>query len=188
MAKITSLHDLFLHELADLYDAEHQILEALPRMVEAVTHKELKKALKDHLHQTEEQVNRLEEVYELLEEEAERQTCDGMKGLLKEGDKMLAAKIDPSVLDAAIISAAQRVEHYEIAGYGVLIAWARLLEHEEVADLLQETLDEEKDADQLLTDIAERVVNVEAPDEMVEEEEEEDEEEEEQEQAEGNDD
>lgn len=163
MAKLRTLHDLFIHELKDLYDAEHQILEALPLMIEAATHPELKQAFEEHRKQTEEQVNRLEEVFDMLGEEAKRQTCDGMKGVLKEGHKVLTEKMEDNVRDAALITAAQRVEHYEIAGYGAVVTFARLMEHEEEADLLQETLDEEGEADHILTEIAERVVNVDVP-------------------------
>ena len=171
--KLSDLNDLFLHELKDVYDAEHQLLKALPRMAKAATSTELQQAFEDHLAQTEQHVERLESVFESCGEEPERETCVGMKGLIAEGEKLLKANPEPDVLDAGLISAAQRVEHYEIAAYGTLIAWAGTAGIDGAAELLQTTLDEEKMADQKLSDIAESSVNVEAETEEEDEAEEE---------------
>jgi ferritin-like metal-binding protein YciE len=164
MATIRTLHDLFLHELRDLYDAEHQILKALPKMIKKAHNADLKKGLQDHLHETKGQVDRLEQAFASLGEKAKRQKCAGMQGLLKEGEHILAlkGKIDPAVRDAGIISAAQRVEHYEIAAYGCARAFAERMGHGEAASLLQANLDEEANADKLLTRVAESEVNREA--------------------------
>lgn len=171
--KLSDLNDLFLHELKDVYDAEHQLLKALPRMAKAATSTELQQAFEDHLAQTEQHVERLESVFESCGEEPERETCVGMKGLIAEGEKLLKANPEPDVLDAGLISAAQRVEHYEIAAYGTLIAWAGTAGIDGATELLQTTLDEEKMADQKLSDIAESSVNVEAETEEEDEAEEE---------------
>ncbi len=157
-----TLTDLLHHELADLYDAEHRICEALPKMAEAASNPELKKAFRNHLEETEHQITRLEDAFAALECKPERQACDGMKGLLKEGEHVLEGKLRGSVKDAALISAAQRVEHYEMAGYGSAKAFALVLGHEDIARLLQQTLDEEGHADKLLTKIA-STVNQKAP-------------------------
>ena len=122
--KLSDLNDLFLHELKDIYDAEHQLLKALPRMARAASSTELQQAFEDHLAQTEQHVERLESVFEACGEEPERETCAGMKGLVAEGERLLKENAEPDVLDAGLIAAAQRVEHYEIAAYGTLIAWA----------------------------------------------------------------
>lgn len=163
MPAIASIRDLLLHEMKDLYDAEHQILEALPKVIKSVHHSELSEAFQLHSKQTEGHIKRLEQAFEMLDEKAERQTCDGMKGLLKEGNKALSEDMEDNVMDAAIIAAAQKVEHYEISGYGTVCTLARLIEHDDVAELLEETLDEEKDTDAMLTDIAEQSVNLDAP-------------------------
>ncbi|MBP9750848.1 MAG: ferritin-like domain-containing protein [Candidatus Peribacteraceae bacterium] len=158
----TSLRDLLLHEMKDLYDAEQQLIEALPKMAEHASSTELKKAFDEHLVQTEEHVVRLEDAFRLLDEKPEGQTCAGMQGLLTEGEHVLKSKLKGSVKDAALISAAQRVEHYEIAAYGTARSFAQTLGFEDVADLMQETLDEEGAADKLLTKIA-GTVNEKAP-------------------------
>lgn len=157
--KLSDLNDLFLHELKDLYDAEHQLLKALPKMAKAATSTELSQAFENHLAETEEHVSRLESVFEACGETPERETCVGMKGLIAEGEKLLKSGAEPEVLDAGLISAAQRVEHYEIAAYGTLIAWAGSAGMD-VADLLETTLSEEKAADEKLSNIAEAEVNV----------------------------
>lgn len=162
----SAFHDRFLHEIQDLYDAEHQILDALPAMIEGASHAELKTALSEHREQTENHVSRLEQVFESVEAEPKRRHCDGMAGLLKEGEKVLdEGDLPAAVRDAAIIAACQKVEHYEIAGYGTVAAWAELMEHDEAHELLGETLDEEKEADERLGEIAEIAVNVEAEEE-----------------------
>lgn len=170
--KLSDLNDLFLHELKDIYDAEHQLLQALPRMAKAATSTELQRAFEEHLAQTERQVERLESVFEACGEEPERETCAGMKGLVAEGEKLLKANAEPDALDAGLIAAAQRVEHYEIAAYGTLVSWAGTAGIDGVAELLQTTLNEEKAADKKLSAIAESHVNLEAETSDEEEEEE----------------
>jgi ferritin-like metal-binding protein YciE len=154
-----SMEDLFKHELKDLYDAEHRIVEALPQMAEKAHNSSLKQAFNNHLHQTEKHIERLEAVFDNVGLEPERVRCDGVVGLIKEGSNVLDAEGDPDTIDAGLIAAAQRVEHYEIAGYGTLRAFARQLHNEYVAELLEQTLDEEKSTDQLLTSLAERSIN-----------------------------
>jgi ferritin-like metal-binding protein YciE len=158
------MKDLLVHELSDLYSAEEQIIEALPKMIEAVTSKKLAKALQDHLKVTQGQLKRLDEVFAALGEKPSGETCVGMKGLLAEGAKLLnkSAKIDPPLLDAAIIAAAQRVEHYEMAGYGCARSYCEQLGEKDCQTLLQATLDEEGDANKLLTELALSEVNIKA--------------------------
>jgi len=160
--KMESLKDLYLEQLRDLFDAETQLIDALPKMAEAAHHSDLKNAFDQHLRQTREHVTRLQRLFSALGERPEGQTCHGMKGLIKEGQEMIKAKGDPDVIDAGLIAAAQRVEHYEIAAYGTAMAHAKLLGRDEIVRLLDQTLQEEKAADQILTDIAERIVNVNA--------------------------
>ncbi len=157
--KLKSLKDLFEHELKDLYSAETQLTAALPLMVEKANDSKLKKALEDHLRVTEKQKERLEEICEMLEVDPKGEKCKAMEGLIKEAKDMLSSDATPEVLDAGMIASAQRVEHYEIAGYGTLVTFAKRLGHDEVADMLEETLKEEKDADAKLTKIAEGSVN-----------------------------
>jgi ferritin-like metal-binding protein YciE len=157
--EFNSLEELFQHELKDLYDAEIRLTEALPKLAEKATSPALKRAFSGHLHETEKHVERLESIFENLGLDAEREKCDAMTGLIKEGSAVLDAKGDPNVLDAALIAAAQRAEHYEIAAYGTARAFARQLNNEYAAELLEQTLDEEKAADQKLTMIAEGSVN-----------------------------
>ncbi len=159
--KLENLQQLFLKELRDLYDAEKQITDALPKMIDAAKYPELKTALQEHLDVTHQQIARLDRVFETLGEDPSGETCKGMKGVIKEGDEIISAGGDPSTVDAGIISAAQRVEHYEMAGYGTVRTYAELLGQQEIAQLLQQTLDEERDADETLTEIA-RGVNLEA--------------------------
>jgi ferritin-like metal-binding protein YciE len=161
-AEFNSLDDLFLEQLQDLYDAEHRLTKALPQMAAAAHSVELKAAFNDHLRETENQVRRLEQVFQLLGHSAERETCPAMKGLIEEGQEMIGAKGDPDVKDAALIAAAQRVEHYEIAGYGTARTFAQHLGHDQIARLLQETLDEEGNCDKRLTRLAEASINVKA--------------------------
>lgn len=171
MAKLTSLEDLLVHELQDIYHAEGQILKALPRMVKAASHPELKSAFEEHRLQTEGHVERLEQAFKLLGIPAKGKKCEGMAGLLEEGKKTMAEDAEPGVLDAALISAAQKVEHYEIASYGCVCTYAEMLGHEEVHDLLGQNLEEEEETDQRLTALAESVINLDAETEAESEEE-----------------
>jgi ferritin-like metal-binding protein YciE len=159
--KLENLQQLFEKQLRDLYDAESQITDALPKMIEATSHPDLKNALQEHLHVTKQHISRLDRIFQTLQEKPTGETCKGMKGLLKEGDEIASGEGDPSTIDAGIISAAQRVEHYEMAGYGTVRTYAELLGQPEIANLLQQTLDEEKQADETLTEIA-TSVNVES--------------------------
>lgn len=159
---LKSLNELYLLELHTLYDAEQQILKALPKMVDASSASELKKAFQTHLEQTQLHVNRLEEVFEMHGEKNKGEKCAGLEGILKEGTELLKAHADPTIRDAALISAAQRVEHYEIAVYGCVRTWADQLGFERAAQVLQNTLSEEEETDRTLTLIAKSKVNVEA--------------------------
>ena len=147
--------ELLVDELRDLYDAETQLTKALPKMAKAASSDELRSAFEEHLEQTQEHVNRLERAFELLDVPAKRKSCKAMAGLLAEGEEHIAEKAPPAIKDAGLIGAAQKVEHYEIASYGTARTFARVLELEDVADLLQETLDEEGETDKRLTQIAE---------------------------------
>ena len=160
--KLNSLEDLLMLELNDLYDAEQRIIEALPQMADAASSSALKQAFRQHLEETKRQASRLEQIFVDLGKPASRETCDAMKGLIKEGSEIVDATGNPDVKDAALISAAQRVEHYEIAGYGSARAFAEHLGHSNVVRLLQMTLDEEKQADARLTQLAEASINVKA--------------------------
>jgi ferritin-like metal-binding protein YciE len=169
--ELQTLRDLFVHELKDLYSAEKQILKALPKMIQKATEEELKDALEGHRRVTEEQVDRLETIFSSLDESTSfRQKCKGMEGLLEEGADLLKEDAPEVILDAGIIGAAQRVEHYEIAAYGTALAYAKLLGEEKAVRLLQQTLAEEKEADEKLTEIAESSINFEAAGEESEEE------------------
>jgi ferritin-like metal-binding protein YciE len=158
---IKNLEELFVDELKDVYDAERRITKALPKMIKAATSEELSNALQEHLQQTEEHVARLDRIFEDLGKTAGRKTCQAMVGLLEEGEALMEEEAPESVMDAALIAAAQKVEHYEMATYGCLRDWARLLGNNEAAEILQETLDEEGDTDKKLTEIAQSL-NVEA--------------------------
>jgi len=160
--KIKSLNDLFIEELGDLYSAENQLIKALPKMAEATTSEQLKSALEAHLEQTRVHVNRLEEIFEDLGQKPVQVTCKAMKGLIEEGEEMVHKSERCAARDAGIIGAAQRVEHYEIAGYGTAKSHASMLGHEHIQELLQETLDEERDADQRLNELAESSINSQA--------------------------
>jgi len=159
MDNLNSLQDLFVHELKDLYSAEQQILQALPKMAEATQHQELKRAFQEHEQMTRDQVRRLDTIADELGMDLKGHKCRGIEGIIKEGEEILKAKGDPSVRDAGLIGAAQRVEHYEIAGYGTARTFARRLGHDRAAQLLQQTLDEEGRTDERLTQIAEGMVN-----------------------------
>lgn len=161
-AELNSLQDLFANQIEDLYDAENRLIDALPKMAEAAHSPQLKAAFQSHLEETRGHVGRLEQVFEALGQPAKRETCQAMKGLIAEGEEAIKAKGDPAVRDAALIAAAQRVEHYEMAGYGTARTLATQLGHDRAANVLQETLEEEKAADRKLTTIAESSVNTQA--------------------------
>jgi ferritin-like metal-binding protein YciE len=151
------LKELWIDELRDLYDAENRLVKALPKMAKASTSDELRSGFENHLEQTKGHVDRLEEIFESLDEKPTGKTCAGMAGLVKEGSEMMGEDFEGAVMDAALISAAQRVEHYEIAAYGCVSTWAELLGQNEAAALLQKTLEEEKETDEKLTELAETV-------------------------------
>ncbi len=157
-----NLNDLFLNQLEDLYDAENRLIDALPKMADAATSPQLKNAFLSHLNETKGHARRLEEIFGQIGEEPKRETCEAMKGLIREGSEMIGAKGNPSVKDAALIAAAQRVEHYEMAGYGAVRSFAQRLGHPEIARMLQQTLDEEGSANKHLTQLAEGGINASA--------------------------
>ena len=160
--KLESVEDLFLEELRDLYDAESQLLKALPKLAEAATAPALKMAFSQHLEETKGHAGRLDRVFRELDAKPSGETCEAMKGLVKEGEQFVEAKGEPSVRDAGLIGAAQRVEHYEMAGYGTARTLAKRLGYQEIATILQQTLEEEGEADRKLTAVAENEVNVRA--------------------------
>jgi ferritin-like metal-binding protein YciE len=160
--KLDSLRTLWVEEMRDLYNAENQLLKALPKMAKSASTPELKEAFETHLEETRTHVERLDEIFGKLGKKPTGKTCKAMKGLVEEGSEMMQHDGPDSVLDAGIIAAAQRVEHYEIAGYGAARTFASILGEDEAEDLLQETLDEEGAADEKLTEIAEGIVNEEA--------------------------
>lgn len=153
----SSLQELYVEQLRDLYDAEQQIIKALPKMINAATAEDLKEGLTEHLEVTKEQATRLETIFDNLGEKPKGEKCKGMDGVITEGSELIGKVEDPDVRDAAIILSAQRVEHYEMAGYGTARTFATLLEDEEAGELLQQTLDEEKEADEKLTTLAEKI-------------------------------
>jgi ferritin-like metal-binding protein YciE len=159
--KAESLRDLYVEQLQDLYDSENQLIKALPKLAKAASSDGLREIIEEHLEQTKEQASRLEEIFSKLDESPKGKKCKGMEGLIKEGDEVLKEDMDDDVRDAAIIAAAQRVEHYEIAGYGCVKTYANLLGENEAAEELEEILEEEKEADQKLNAIAEEI-NVDA--------------------------
>jgi len=160
--ELNSLKDLFIDQLKDVYNAEKQLTKALPKMAKCATNEELKEGFLSHLEETEGQIERLEKIFEELGEKATGKTCAAMKGLVEEGSEVLEADGDSTVIDAALIAAAQRVEHYEMAAYGCLRSYAELLEMPEAARLLQETLDEEVAADLKLSTLADESINSDA--------------------------
>ena len=162
--KIDSLRALLEEELKDIYSAEKQLLKAMPKMAKKASSRELKMALQEHMQVTERQVERLEDVFDSLGKPAKSKTCKAMQGLVEEANEIMGEDADDAVMDAGIIAAAQKVEHYEMASYGTVRTWARLCGEEEAAGLLQETLDEEGEADKRLTALAESFVNPEAQD------------------------
>lgn len=166
---MSTLRETFLEELGTIYDAEKQLLKALPKMAQAAEHEDLRHSFEEHLEQTEGQVERLEQLFEVIGEESQSRSCKAIEGLIKEAEQLIKEHHG----DAALICAAQKIEHYEIASYGSLQSWARLLGEEEAADLLEESLDEERDTDEMLTDTAENSINIEEGEEGSEGEEEE---------------
>ena len=156
---IATLEDLFSHGLKDIYYAENQILKALPKLIKNATNPQLKKGLKDHLEETEAQVSRLEQIFEMREEKPKGTKCPGINGLIKEGDELTGNISDKKVVDAAIIASAQAVEHYEMTRYGALITWAREMGRNDFADILGVNLEEEKAADRTLSALADRRLN-----------------------------
>ena len=152
-----SLNELYVDELKDLFSAENQLVKALPKMAKAASSEELRQGFEDHLEQTKEHVARLEQIFESIGESAKGKKCLGMEGLVKEGAEIMDEDFDSDVMDAALISAAQRVEHYEIAAYGTVRDYAELLNQREQASLLQETLDEEKETDRRLTELSKKI-------------------------------
>lgn len=163
--KVKSLKELYLEELKDVYDAENQIVKALPKMVKASTEPKLRQTFEEHLEQTKGHVHRLEQVFKGLGESAKAKKCDGVRGILDEGEKTISEGQQGPVLDAALIAGGQRVEHYEMAAYGSLRTWAEQLGDNRAAQLLEETLTEEKEADKKLTEVA-RGINAQASQEM----------------------
>ena len=158
--ELQTLKDLYIKELKDLYSAENQIIKALPKMVKAATNEDLAAGFEEHLEQTREHAARLEKILKSHDETTRGPKCHGMEGVLEEGKEMMEEEGDEEVIDAGLISAAQRVEHYEMAGYGCVVAYAKLLGDKAGAKLLQQTLDEEEQTDEKLTDLAESVINV----------------------------
>lgn len=160
--KMETLRDLMIEELADIYDAEHQIIEALPKMKKAAKSSDLKQSFQEHLDMTREHVSRLEQVFELMEQKPKRKACKAMKGLIKEGEDMIEEDADRDVKDAGLIAAAQRVEHYEIAAYGTAMAYAKQIGMDQAIKLLSQTLEEEKQTDVKLSQLAESTINIKA--------------------------
>jgi len=161
MDKMKSLNDLFIHELSDLYSAEKQLTKALPKMAKAATSPDLRAAFEEHLEQTQGHVARLEQVFSTIGATPKRMVCKAMEGLVEEGKEMIEKKkeAEPATLDAGLIAAAQRVEHYEMAGYGTVVTFAQTLGHREAASILKETLNEEKTTDKLLSKLAVSSIN-----------------------------
>jgi ferritin-like metal-binding protein YciE len=162
MANAGTIHDAFVEELRDTNDAEKQLIKALPKMAKAASSAELRSAFEAHLEETRGHVERLEQVFESLEEKVKGKHCEGIAGIIEEGKSIMGEDFDEAAMDACLIAAGQRAEHYEMAAYGTLVAWARAMGHTEAADLLQETLEEEKATDEKLTTLAEGGINQEA--------------------------
>jgi ferritin-like metal-binding protein YciE len=162
MAETKTLHDAFIDELRDSYDSERQLLKALPKLAKAATSPILRDAFESHLEETRGQVERLEQVFELLDEPVRGKHCEGIAGIVEEGKSIMAEEFNAATMDACLVAAGQRAEHYEMAAYGTLVAWAEAMGHDDAANLLRETLEEEKAADEKLTSIAEGGVNEQA--------------------------
>jgi ferritin-like metal-binding protein YciE len=169
MKRENHLQELLIEELRDVYSAEQQLLKALPRMAKAAQSERLKEVFERHLEETEQQVERLERAFEVLGETPKAKKCKAMEGLIEEGKEMMEAHKESAMADAALIAVAQKIEHYEIATYGTICTWCDLMGLDEASDLLKETLDEEKTADETLTEVAESEINVEAVSEKDEE-------------------
>lgn len=176
MAQAGTLHDAFIEELRDTYDAEKQLIKALPKLAKAAASPDLRAAFETHLEETRGHVDRLEQVFESLDEKPRGKHCEGIAGIIEEGKSMMEEEFDDATMDACLIAAGQRAEHYEMAAYGTLIAWAQSMGHNDATSLLQEILDEEKAADEKLSSLAEGGINQEAADAAHGEEEEEEEE------------
>jgi len=164
MAEAGTLHDAFIDELRDAYDAEKQLIKALPKMAKAASSPALRSAFESHLKETQGQVVRLEKAFASLDEKVRGKHCDGIEGIIEEGKSVMEEEFDEVTMDACLIAAGQRAEHYEIAAYGTLVAWAKAMGHHEAAELLEETLNEEKAADEKLTALAEAGINQAAAD------------------------
>jgi ferritin-like metal-binding protein YciE len=159
MAEAGTLHDAFIDELRDTYDAEKQLTKALPKLAKAATNEKLRAAFESHLQETQGQIARLEQVFASLDEKVRGKHCDGIAGIIEEGKSIMEEDFDETTMDACLIAAGQRAEHYEMAAYGTLVAWAQAMGHTEAAKLLQKTLDEEKAADKKLSALAEAGIN-----------------------------
>ncbi len=159
MAETGTLHDAFLEELRDTYDAEKQLTKALPKIAKAASSPDLRAAIEAHLEETRGHVERLEEVFATLDEKVRGKHCEGIAGIIEEGKSIMEEDFDEATMDACLIAAGQRAEHYEMAAYGTLIAWARAMGHDDAAELLEQTLQEEKAADEKLTSLAESGIN-----------------------------
>ena len=164
MSDAGTLHDAFVNELRDMYDAEKQLTKALPKLAKNASSPDLRSAFESHLEETRGQMERLEQVFESLEEKVRGKHCDGIAGIIEEGKSIMQEDFDETTMDACLIASGQRAEHYEMAAYGTLVAWARAMGHSTAAKLLQQTLDEEKAADKKLTSLAEGGINQEAAD------------------------
>ena len=164
MADAGTLHDAFIDELRDAYDGEKQLTKALPKMAKAASSPDPRAAFEAHLEETRGQIERLEQVFETLGEKVRGKHCDGLAGIIEEGKAVMEEDFAEATMDACLIAGGQRAEHYEMAAYGTLVAWARAMGHNEAADLLQETLEEEKAADEKLSSLAEGGINQEAAD------------------------
>jgi len=165
MAAASTLHDAFIDELRDAYDAEKQLTKALPKLAKAASSSELRSVFEKHLEETRGHVTRLEQVFESIDEPAKSKHCEGIAGIVEEGKSILDEDFEGTTMDACLVAAGQRAEHYEMAAYGTLVAWARAMGHVEAADLLQQTLEEEKAADRKLTALAEDGINQDAAEE-----------------------
>ena len=159
MAEQGTLHDAFIDELRDAYDAEKQLIKALPKLAKASTSPDLRAAFESHLEETRGQVEKLEQVFASLDEKVRGKHCDGIAGIIEEGKSVMEEDFDDDTMDACLIASGQRAEHYEMAAYGTLVAWAKAMGHDEAAGLLEEILEEEKAADEKLTDLAEGGIN-----------------------------
>ena len=156
---VKNMQDLLIDELRDIYHAEKQLTRALPKMARAASNEQLKQAFTQHLEETQGQIERLEQVFESLDERARGKHCDGIAGIIEEGKSVMEENFDDTTMDACLIAAGQRAEHYEMAAYGTLVAWAETMGHTDAARLLQQTLDEEKAADKKLSGLAESGIN-----------------------------